>query len=91
VSGIEVIGPMVTVPKRHRPRRRDTVCNEQCAALHPSFDYKAPHFDRAYPSFEAAVDSADRRVRLGHNSRQRISRHYGPIFKRGIWFVQDVR
>jgi hypothetical protein len=87
---ITTTGPLVSVPKSHRRRSSGGGCTEECAGLHPPFNPYAPDQDRCYTTLDDAMHSAMRRAE-GGRGRQRVSRHFGRFFKRGIWFVQDVR
>jgi hypothetical protein len=55
---------------------------------HPKFELERG--DRAAMSFAAAVAIGNRRA-LSTGVRQTVRRHIGPVFRRGVYFVQAVR
>jgi hypothetical protein len=61
--------------------------SRDCHHPHP---FNADLGDRAVMDFAEAVALANRRADR-RRTRQRVSRHVGPVFRTGVYYIQDVR
>lgn len=55
-----------------------------CDKHRPFIQYQ----DRAIRDFNEAIRVANKRAL--ERGRQRVVRHTGKVFKRGVWFIQDI-
>ncbi len=68
-----------------RPVVPSRTCLASCRGAHRAFNLDLG--DRATATFAEAIEIATSRA--GKHGRQTVRRHVGPVFRRGVWFVQS--